>query len=375
MVLPQWTSGNWKTVEFVTHRSHHLSRPSFSCLLLVEIPWSLITITLCMKLQLSWPSLMSLYTLTKFQLNPTLHPVSASTYTVECDYMKPKPTQTGDTLNSKLQLKWAPDIMQRIKSLFQRAFTLLLFWNTNPFLLCPLQASVMTLFLFSMIVKNHWRRNSTFHIYHLLHLYSSILISSLITQICLCSYLKPPLTSALSPVSYGLLKNNDPANSTYPLCLSSILSVHFSFSTVLLPTYKGNKEQKGEAEKHRYLLMNTEIHKTQHGKQWTPNNTRHMIALPHLEILVSVQGLSPLESSFSLKVPTEQYQSILITLLTCCSSSTKIHVCCPSWDFKFPEVWECSSKEGMNEFLHIFLTVYKSEKTLPKICWEKSWFK
>lgn len=80
------------------------------------------------------------YTLTKFQLNPTLHLVSASTYTVERDYMKPKPTQTGDTLNSKLQLKWAPDIIERTKSLFQRAFTLLLSWNTNPFLLCPLQA-------------------------------------------------------------------------------------------------------------------------------------------------------------------------------------------------------------------------------------------
>lgn len=133
-------------MEFVTHRSHHLSCPTFSCFLLVEIPWSLITITLCMKRQLPWPSLMSLYTLTTFQLNPTLHLVSASTYTVECDYMKPKPTQTGDTLNSKLQLKWAPDIMQRIKSLFQGAFTLLLSWNTNPFLLCPLQASDLRAF-------------------------------------------------------------------------------------------------------------------------------------------------------------------------------------------------------------------------------------
>lgn len=116
-------------------------------------------------------------------------------------------------------------------------------------------SQVMTLLLFSMIVKNHWRRNSTFLIYHLLHLYSSILISSFITQICLCSYLKPPLTSALSPTSYGLLKNTAPANSIYPLCLSSILPVNFSFSTVLFLTNKANKKQKGETETHRYLLM------------------------------------------------------------------------------------------------------------------------
>lgn len=120
-------------MEFVTHRSHHLSCPSFSCLLLVEIPWSLIRVTLCINLQLPWPSLMSLYTLTKLQLNPTLHLISASTYTVECDYVKPKPTQTGDTLNSKPQLKWAPAIMQRIKSLFQRPFTLLLSCKTTLF--------------------------------------------------------------------------------------------------------------------------------------------------------------------------------------------------------------------------------------------------
>lgn len=85
------------------------------------------------------------------------------------------------------------------------------------------------------------------------------------------------------PISYGLLKNTAPTNSIYPLCLSSILPVNFSFSTVLFLTYNANIKQKGETERHRYLLMNVEIHKTKCENQWTPNNTHHMTAVPTLK--------------------------------------------------------------------------------------------
>jgi len=71
--------------------------------------------------------LISLYTLTKPLLISAPHLIiSAWTCAVTCDDKTPNPTQTGLSLNSKPQLRWALGTVQRIKSHFPGPFTFLL---------------------------------------------------------------------------------------------------------------------------------------------------------------------------------------------------------------------------------------------------------
>lgn len=134
----------------------------------------------------------------------------------------------------------------------------------------------MTLLPFSMTLKNHWKRNSTFHIYHLP---ASVLINSVF------SLITTHMSLLLSKANLSVLHFPPFPMAYWGTLLQQILPipsgiVNFSFSTVSFPTNKTSKEKNGEVERHRYLLINAEIHKTQRGKRWTPNNKHHMITLP-----------------------------------------------------------------------------------------------
>lgn len=134
-----------------------------------------------------------------------------------------------------------------------------------------------------------------------------------------------PLASALFPISESLLKNICPAKSTHPLW-------HFSHSLLYHSRHiqKVLKKQEGEAENHRCLLINLETHKTHMRTNGLQTSCAYS---PCPEILVIIQGPAPVGSlphTFHPKVSAGHFWSTLITLLTCCSSSTtQRYVCLP----------------------------------------------
>lgn len=243
------------------------------------------------------------------------------------------PTQTGLALNSKPQHTWALTIVQRPNQLPRVLhFTTLLeeepfssVLSTNLWHLCLYLCSQVTgwaCFLFQ------WQKplKEKFHIPHLPPLCVCPLHStfSLVTQhrYVLTLIYSQPVTSALFPISYSLLKKTRPVKSSHPLR-------HFSHSLPyrsqhVKEVFFKKKKKEVEAENHRYLLINLETHKTQLRIN-ALQQTSHVYS-PYPEILVIIQGPAPLESlphTSHPKVSAGHFQSTLATLLTtCCSSST-----------------------------------------------------